>query len=222
MIIMRVGDTIGVDVGGTKILGVVLDANGVVRHEVRAPTPRPTTSCSARSPRGDRRAGRAHHRTACRRWSARSGRCQRGAALRPEPAGHHRPGRAGRAPRPGSPARSIQGGQRRQLRGLGRTGARRRPGIRRRADGHPRHRHRWRHRRQGPPAGRGQWLRRRVRAHGDRSAWASLPVWTARLLGALRIGQRARPAGTGGGRSRRRAPTGGAGRRRSRGGTGST
>ena len=34
------GAAIGVDVGGTKILGVVLDAKGVVRGEARAPTPR--------------------------------------------------------------------------------------------------------------------------------------------------------------------------------------
>jgi glucokinase len=34
------GDTIGVDVGGTKILGVVLDSQGAVRDEARAQTPR--------------------------------------------------------------------------------------------------------------------------------------------------------------------------------------
>jgi len=39
MITVRAGDTIGVDVGGTKILGVVLDRNGVVGDKARAPTP---------------------------------------------------------------------------------------------------------------------------------------------------------------------------------------
>lgn len=40
MITMQAGDTIGVDVGGTKILGVVLDGNGLVRDEARALTPK--------------------------------------------------------------------------------------------------------------------------------------------------------------------------------------
>jgi glucokinase len=36
---LTMGSTVGVDVGGTKILGVVLSADGVVGDEARAPTP---------------------------------------------------------------------------------------------------------------------------------------------------------------------------------------
>ena len=36
----RHGWSVGIDIGGTKVLGVILDPGGLVRHEVRAPTVR--------------------------------------------------------------------------------------------------------------------------------------------------------------------------------------
>jgi glucokinase len=43
----QAGPTVGLDVGGTKILGVALDGRGVVKHRIRAATPSGTAGVAA-------------------------------------------------------------------------------------------------------------------------------------------------------------------------------
>ena len=67
-----------------------------------------------------------------------------------------------------------------------------RPGRIRSGDGHAGHRHRRGHRRRGSPAAWRQRLRGRAGPHGRRPQRPAVSVRTARLLGAVRLGQRAR------------------------------
>ena len=86
------------------------------------------------------------------------------------------------------------GRQRRHLRDGRRMAARRRTRGGRRGDGHARHRHRWRSGARGAAAAGRPRVHRRDRPHRRRPRRPAVPVWPPRMLGALRLGQRARPA----------------------------
>ena len=206
--------------GGTKLLAVRLDPDGGVTadHFQASPTDGP-----GRRPGGGR----------CRPPAVRPRRGRRGGAGCPRPGGQHRigalrpqPARAGRHPAHRRAAATPSPG--------GRSGSATTPPR-------PAGREHDRGAAQGadevlmvtlgtgigggivsggPADRRGQPLCRGVRPHGRRSARAPVPLRQARVLGAVRVRQRAGRAGPRDGDRRRGAPPGRPGRRRPRSGAG--
>ena len=90
--------------------------------------------------------------------------------------------------------RARHGRQRRDVRDRGRVASRRGDRRVRRVAHHARHRHRRRRRQRRCAATRGERLHVRARAHGRRPERPAVCVRPQGLLGAIRIGQRARSA----------------------------
>ena len=132
----------GIDVGGTKIAGGVVDEDGKVVEELRVESPATDAEAIEEAIAGlvarAARAGTTIDRRRRRRRRLRRQRPRHG-AVRPEPRLARR-GPQGRARGAGRPAGGDR--ERRQRRGLGRVPVRRRPRRRRPAAGHRRHRRR--------------------------------------------------------------------------------
>ena len=190
--------TIGIDVGGTKIRGVRLDDR---RRRPGSPTPVGPRG-AGRVAGGRRRDGlpiRHRHRGRPRHARASSDATARSAS------GPTSPASSTSRRRPSCEAASRPAGDRRQrrhVRDAGPSTSGGRPGLRRRDPRHARHRHR---RAASWPVARCSAARNgfagRARPHGGRPRRAAVPVRPAGLLGAVRVGQRARPPGP---RGRRR------------------
>ena len=195
------GYRLGVDVGGTKCLGVVIDDAGEIVVSDRRPTPQGgeqlvatvvelATTLGAQVPavRERRcRAARIDHRRRRADVVAAPARRRQLRCRRPAQ-------RAARAERQGDERRLVRCTRRM----AGRCWARRRQPD----HDHTRYRHRRRRDRRRPPAPRRPWLPRRVRPHDDRSRRPALPVRQARLLGALRVRLGDRPRSQAPGRQR--------------------
>ena len=195
--------TVGIDIGGTKVMAGVVDADGNILEKLRTETPD-----KSKSPKvvedtivelvldlSDR-----HDVHAVGIGAAGWVDADRSAgAVRPAPVLARRA--AARPPRR-PPRRPRHGRQRRQHRRLGGVALRRRP-----RRGPPRHDHaRHRHRRRDPGGRPGQARqvrrRRRVRPHAGRARRPPLPVRQPRLLGAVQLRQRPGPRGPRAGRRR--------------------
>ncbi len=189
---------IGIDIGGTKVAGGIVDADGRVLARSRRDTPHRSTSPARR---------RGHHRLARRRAAGRDRRRDHGGRHRGRRVRGHRPRHRGlrtapvvaqraaaRGPRRAGVAADLRR-QRRQRRRVGRAPLRRRPRREPPRHGQPRHWHRRRHRARRPRHPRPLRHRRRVRAHAGRARRHPLRVRQQGLLGAVRLGQRARARG---------------------------
>ncbi len=203
----------GIDIGGTKCLGLCLAVDGSVVVEERMPTPKgaenlcdtvaavvEALSANAGAPIGAVGVGAPGPRRPRRRapGGAQPHRCRRDADPR-----HAR--RAARHPRDRR--------QRRDVRDRGRVASRRGDGRVGRVAHHARHRHRGWRRQRRRAAARSERLHVRAGPHGRRPERPTVCLRPPRLLGAVRIGQWARTA-----RARRgvRRPRGRSGRRRGR------
>ena len=184
----------GIDIGGTKCLGLCLSMDGSVVVEERTPTPKGAENLcdtvaavvgGARCERWctDRRGGCGGTRSRRPRRRA-SGGAQLDRRRRDADPRHAR--RAAR--------RAGDGRQRRDVRDRGRVASRRRNRRVRRVAHHARHRHRGRRRQRRCAATRSERLHVRAGAHGRRPERPPVCVRPPGLLGAVRIGQRARSA----------------------------
>ena len=180
---------VGIDVGGTKCLGVALDADGNVVGEDRRPTPRGTGSVDRLIDTLVELAGSLGDYETL--GVGVPGLVTRDGVLRAAPN------------LDGVADFDVAGGLRAQIdRGVRvdndatcaalaewRLGAGR--GLERHDPGDARNRHRrWRRRRRRAPA-RPQRVRRRVRPHGRRSLRSAVRLRSTRMLGAVRVGVRA-------------------------------
>ncbi len=199
--------TIGIDVGGTKVLGLAVDDEGVVasrscgcrRRDGAGPSGVDgTTVIEARHPATERDTPRSSRGGVGRGGGAGPRRQHRGAALRPQPAPGHRARHRGRLSERLGGLRTVVdndatcatvaewafgaavGVTDAVMVTLG-TG------------------HRGRHRRRRERGAGGVGVRRGDRPHGGRPHGTAVPVRQAGLLGALRLGQRSRTPGPGGG-----------------------
>ena len=184
--------TLGLDIGGTKVLGVLLDADGTVLREARL-------RVTARGPRGARRDRRVDRVGTRRAWCA--GRCRRGRSRRSRRTSALRAELAVDPER--TVARRVRGRdrssghhrQRRGCRNAGRSDVRRRDRIARRAARDARDRNRRRHVARRPHVSRRPQLRRRDRPLHRRRERTAVRVRRSGALGVDRVGHCARPNG---------------------------
>ena len=190
---------IGVDIGGTKIAAGVVDEDGTILAKTRRDTSPDDVAGidkaiaevvprAQRVLRGRRRRGR------------RSRVRLRGPVLRPVRAEHRVAGLPAAAEGSGDPRgrrRRDRRRERRQRRRLGRVPVRCRARRRRHAAADRGHRPGWRHRVQREARARCLGRRRRDRAHARGPRRSLLRLRSRRLLGAVRLGQRAGPGRAG-------------------------
>ena len=190
---------IGIDAGGTKIAGLLVDERGTILDRRLARTPATDAEASVDAMISLATDFTAGHDGIVGVGAGAAGLVSLDGVMRFAPNVAWRGVPAAGPPRGGDrPARDRR--QRRERRRLGRVPLRRGTGFERHAAGHGRHRHRWRDRGRGRAVSRGARLRRRDRSHHRGARRAPLRLRQPRVLGAGRLGPGHRPARAGRGR----------------------